>query len=53
MTVEEAARCLGIGRTLAYRLAREGNFPVPIFRVGKLYRVPRVPLLQFLGIEAA
>lgn len=30
--VGEAARLLKIGRTLAYRLAREGELPVPVIR---------------------
>ena len=49
MTVEEAATQLRIGRTLAYRLAREclatgGRSGLPVIRVGKLLRVRRSDL---------
>ena len=49
MTVEEAAKQLRIGRTLAYRLAREylatdGRSGLPVIRVGKLLRVRRSDL---------
>lgn len=46
-----AARALGIGRTRAFQLARRGDFPVPVLRVGLTYRVPTVPLLRLLGLE--
>ena len=35
-----AARSLGIGRTKAYQLARTGEFPCRIIRVGTGYLVP-------------
>lgn len=38
--VEEACKRLGIGRSLGYRLAREGGFPVPVLRIGRVFRVP-------------
>jgi excisionase family DNA binding protein len=44
-----AARMLGIGRTTAYRLARTGTLPCPVFRVGARYRVPTAPLLALLA----
>ncbi|MFE0880737.1 MULTISPECIES: helix-turn-helix domain-containing protein [Streptomyces] len=46
-----AGRALGIGRTLAYDLARRGEFPVPLLRLGNAYRVRRADLLAVLGIE--
>ncbi|WP_153036871.1 helix-turn-helix domain-containing protein [Amycolatopsis sp. YIM 10] len=46
-----AARALGIGRTTAYALAREGGFPCPVLRVGGEYRVPTAGLLRLLEIE--
>jgi len=45
-----AARALGIGRTRAFELARRGEFPVPVLRVGLTYRVPTAPLLKLLGL---
>ena len=49
----EAARALGIGRTSAYNLARLGQFPCPLIKVGALYRVPTAGLLQLLGLTPA
>lgn len=51
--VETAARVLGIGRTVAYRLAKEGEFPVQVLRIGHSYRVPVLRLLELLGAEDA
>ena len=48
-----AARALGIGRTTAYQLARAGDLPVPVLRLGVRYRVPTAALLQVLGIDPA
>ncbi len=45
-----AASVLGIGRTTAHALARRGNFPVPVLRLGARYVVPVRPLLELLGI---
>ena len=46
-----AASLLGIGRTTAYRLARNGTFPVPVQRIGASYKIPTAPLLDLLGIQ--
>jgi len=46
-----AARALGIGRTLAYELARNGQFPCPVLRVGHAYRVPTAELRRVLGLD--
>lgn len=40
---------LGIGRTLAYRLVREGDWPTPVIRVGRLIKVPLQPLQEYLS----
>ncbi len=58
MTVEEAARHLRIGRTLAYRLAHEylatgGRSGLPVIRVGRLLRVRRSDLEQRYGITSS
>jgi predicted DNA-binding transcriptional regulator AlpA len=45
-----AARALGCGRTLAYDLARRGQFPCRILRLGTRYLVPTAELLRTLGI---
>ncbi|MBF8191485.1 helix-turn-helix domain-containing protein [Nonomuraea sp. K274] len=43
-----AAQVLGIGRTTAYSLAKKGEFPVRLIRIGDLYRVSTAELLQLL-----
>jgi excisionase family DNA binding protein len=44
-----AAQLLGIGRTVAYELVREGRWPTPIIRAGRKIRVPSAPLRVLLG----
>lgn len=44
-----AARALGIGRTKTYELARTGEFPCRVIRIGDLYRVATADLIRFLG----
>jgi excisionase family DNA binding protein len=44
----EAARMLGIGRTMAYQLVREGRWPTPVIRIGRLIKVPVAPLNAYL-----
>jgi excisionase family DNA binding protein len=45
-----AARALGLGRSTAYELARRGDFPCRVLRLGSSYRVPTAELLRVLGI---
>jgi predicted DNA-binding transcriptional regulator AlpA len=49
LTVPEAARILGIGRTLAYELVRTDSWPTPVIRAGRLIRIPSGPLLALLA----
>ena len=51
--IETAASVLGIGRTTAYTLARSGDFPVPVIRIGRRYVVAVEGLLTVLGATAA
>jgi len=46
LTIGEAADCLGIGRSLAYRAARDGS--IPTIRLGNRLLVPRAKLTQLL-----
>lgn len=48
-----AGRAHGIGRTKSHELARRGEFPCPVKKIGSTYRVTRVDLLRSLGIEDA
>ena len=47
-----AASALGLGRTKAYALARTGEFPCRVIRIGETYRVPTAGLLELLGLAA-
>jgi hypothetical protein len=47
--VVTAGRALGLGRTKSYELARTGDFPCRVLRVGKAYLVPTPELLTLLG----
>jgi len=51
--LQTAARAFGIGRDQAYRLAREGTFPVPVLRLGRYLRVSRAAVMATLGISDA
>ena len=46
-----AACALGLGRTKAYELARRGEFPCRVIRIGDTYRVPTAGLLELLGVS--
>lgn len=46
-----AAKVLGIGRGLAYELVREGGWPTPVVRMGKLIRIPTTCLRRVLDGE--
>ena len=47
-----AACDLGLGRTKAYELARNDEFPCRLIRIGGIYRVPTAGLLELLGVSA-
>lgn len=47
ITVEQAARVLGLGRTAAYDAARRGELPTR--RLGRRLLVPVPALLDWLG----
>lgn len=47
VTVEEAARLLGIGRGLAYEMVRVGR--IPSIRFGRRLLIPRRALERLLG----
>lgn len=49
LTVPQAVRVLGIGRTLAYELVRTDAWPTPVIRAGRLIKIPTAPLLELLA----
>jgi hypothetical protein len=46
-----AAEVLGLSRHAAYELIRCGTWPTPVFRLGRLIRIPTAPLLDLLGLS--
>ncbi|WP_116215647.1 helix-turn-helix transcriptional regulator [Streptomyces olivoreticuli] len=49
VSVVTAARALGIGRTTAYRLIKEGTFPVRTLPLGGSTKVSTASLWDVLG----
>jgi hypothetical protein len=49
LDVPQAARLLGIGRTLAYELVRTDQWPTPVIRVGRLIKIPSEPLIELMS----
>ncbi len=50
LTIDEVATRLGIGRTLAYDLARRNDLPVATIRLGRRLVVSRAALERVLGV---
>ena len=48
VSVEEAGRVLGLGRSKSYEAARSGE--IPVLRFGRTLRVPTAALRQMLGL---
>ena len=52
--VPTAAAVLGIGRTLAYKMVKTGQWPTDVLRMGKLIRIPSAALLRLAeGADSA
>ena len=49
--VETAGRLLGLGRSAAYQLVKDGEWPTPVLRLGRRWRVLTAPLLALLEID--
>ena len=49
LSVEHAARLIGVSRTTAYRLVRDGELPG--IKVGRRVLVLKKPLMEMLGAE--
>ena len=50
--LDTANRALSIGRSTGYALAKRGQYPVKILRLGNAYRVITADLLRVLSIDA-
>ena|ERR1700733_4516216 len=48
--IETAGKPFGLGRTIAYELARQGKFPCRVLTLGKRFRVTKADLFAALGI---
>lgn len=46
-----AASIFGVSRNHAYEMAAAGEFPVPVLRVGRFYKVPTAPIRRLLQID--
>ncbi|MFF0094181.1 helix-turn-helix transcriptional regulator [Streptomyces canus] len=51
VTLAQAARALGIGRTTAFTLAARGEFPVPVLRVVGRQKVRTADLIRYLEAD--
>ncbi|MFJ7275508.1 integrase [Kitasatospora sp. NPDC098663] len=51
--LDTANRALGIGRSTGYALAKAGEYPVKVLRLGNAYRVVTAELLSLLGLGRA
>ena len=49
LDIVEAAALLGVGRTTAYKLVHDGQWPTPVLRLGRLIKIPTQPLLELLA----
>ncbi|MBB1242501.1 integrase [Streptomyces durbertensis] len=49
--LDTANRALSIGRSTGYALAKRGQYPVKILRLGNAYRVITADLLRVLSID--
>jgi hypothetical protein len=45
----QAAGVLGVGRTTAYRLVHDQQWPPPVLRLRRLIKIPSQPLMDLLA----
>ncbi|MFD4256440.1 hypothetical protein ACFWR9_02120 [Streptomyces sp. NPDC058534] len=50
--LETGNRALGLGRSKGYDLAKRGQYPCKVLRLGNAYRVVTADLLALLGLAA-
>jgi excisionase family DNA binding protein len=49
LDLAQAAALLGVGRTTAYKLVHDEQWPTPVLRLGRLIKIPTQPLLELLA----
>jgi hypothetical protein len=47
----DAARAFGLGRARAFELARRGELPFAVYRLGRSWRVPTAALRRALHLD--
>ncbi|WP_406483999.1 hypothetical protein [Streptomyces sp. NBC_01568] len=50
--LDTSNRALGLGRSKGYELAKRGEYPCKVLRLGKAYRVVTADLVNLLGLAA-
>lgn len=50
--LDTSNRALGLGRSKGYELAKRGEYPCKVLRLGNAYRVVTADLLDLLGLAA-
>lgn len=51
ISVDVAAKVLGVSPSGAYTSIRQGSFPVNVIKIGSRYAVPTRPLCDLLGLD--
>jgi predicted DNA-binding transcriptional regulator AlpA len=51
MDLQTAGRAFGLGRTITYELMRRGEFPCPVLRLGRSYRVLKADVMRMVGVS--
>lgn len=52
VSAEEAFRLLRIDRSTGYKAIRDGTFPLPILRIGRIIRIPSAALARLLDPDS-
>ena len=47
----DAGRAFGLGRARTFELARRGELPFPVYRLGRSFRVPTAALRRALQLD--
>jgi hypothetical protein len=49
VSADEAFKLLRIDRVTGYKSIREGTFPLPVIRIGRIIRIPTAALVRLLN----